>query len=280
MRLPALAIGCFQRQCQEDIDRIWTFMENKTPAELQSDHSIRILGGFRNTLWLQFSQMNRAWRNHKPSDGDADIQTLAKLGTIVESTRIAVTHVLKILGDVLSKQLLWRSNASSDPNPYTSLSQFLRPAMPSAASNSPFAQKLPCPGNAASPTSHMSTTIRSGRPDHVMSKMPTKERKTTVHLTSAARTRPKSPSAPTGERKTTSHLVARTRPKSNSILKEPIEQNLPRATPSLFRLTRTHTPPMGGDGPMPRVRHGAKRWWSKDRHTHLQARTGRGTQNW
>ena len=87
--------------------------------------------------------------------------------------------------------------------------------------------------------------------------MPTRERKATVHLTSAARTRPKSPSAPTGERKTTSQFVARTRLQSNLIPKEPIEQSLPKATPPLFRLTRTHTPPMGGDGPMPRVRHGA-----------------------
>ena len=59
--------------------------------------------------------MNRAWRNHRPSDSDADIQTLAKLSTIVESMKIAVTHVLKVSGDALSNQLLWRSNASSDP---------------------------------------------------------------------------------------------------------------------------------------------------------------------
>ena len=119
MRLPVLAIGCFQRHCQEDIDRIWTFMENKTPADLQSNHSIRILGGFRNTLWLQFSQMNRAWRNHRTSDGDMDIQTLAKLGTIVESIRIAVAHVLKVSGDAISNQMLRRSDAPSNPNPYT-----------------------------------------------------------------------------------------------------------------------------------------------------------------
>ena len=130
MRLPALAIGCFQRQCQEDIDRIWTFMENRTPAELQSDYSIRILRGFRNTLWLQFSQMSRAWRRHDPNDGDADIQILAKLGTIVESTRVAVSHVLRISNDVLSKQSLRRPDASSDPNPYTSLSQFHRAVVP------------------------------------------------------------------------------------------------------------------------------------------------------
>ena len=137
MRLPALAIGCFQRQCQEDIDRIWTFMENRAPAELQSDYSKRILRGFRNTLWLQFSQMSRARRRHDPNDGDADTQTLAKLGTIVESTRVAVSHVLRISNDVLSKQSSRRPDASSDPNPYTSLSQFHRPVVPSTLPDPP-----------------------------------------------------------------------------------------------------------------------------------------------
>ena len=101
MRLPVQANGSFQRHCLEDINRIWNFMENKTPEDLRSSHSIRILGGFRNTLWLQFSQMNRAWRNHKPNDGDADIHTLAKLGTIVETMRV-VAHVLKVSGDAIS----------------------------------------------------------------------------------------------------------------------------------------------------------------------------------
>ena len=91
MKLPTLAIGCFQRQCQEDIDRIWMFMDGRTPAELQSDHFIRTLKGFRNSLWLQFSQMSRAWRYHDPYEGDADVRTLARLGTIVEATRVAST---------------------------------------------------------------------------------------------------------------------------------------------------------------------------------------------
>ena len=158
MRLPALAIGCFQRQCQEDIDRIWTFMETRTPAELQSDYSIRILGGFRNTLWLQFSQMSRAWRHHDPNNGDADAQTLAKLGTIVESTRVAVSHVLKISGDVLSKQLSRRSDASSDPGPYTSLSQFHRAVAPSTPSDPPPVRELLYLNNTAGLTSHMPPT--------------------------------------------------------------------------------------------------------------------------
>ena len=149
MRLPVQAIGSFQRQCQEDIDRIWAFMEDKTPANLRSSHSIRILGGFRNTLWLQFRQMSRAWRNHKPDDSDVSIQTLARLGTVVESMRIAVTHVLKVSDNALSEGLSWRSNAPSDPNPYTSLSKFHRTVMPSAHPDSPLARKLPHPGSVA-----------------------------------------------------------------------------------------------------------------------------------
>ena len=126
MRLPVQAIGSFQRQCQEDIDRIWAFMEDKTPANLRSSHSIRILGGFRNTLWLQFRQMSRAWRNHKPDDSDVSIQTLARLGTVVESMRIAVTHVLKVSDNTLSEGLSWRSNTPSDPNPYMSIPNFTK----------------------------------------------------------------------------------------------------------------------------------------------------------
>ena len=143
MKLPVQAIGSFQRQCQEDIDQIWAFMEDKTPADFRSSHSIRILGGFRNTLWLQFSQMSRAWHNYKPDDSDVSIQTLARIGTIVESTRIADTHVLKVSGDALSEGLSWRSDAPSDPNPYTSLSQFHQTVMPSAHPDSPLARKLP-----------------------------------------------------------------------------------------------------------------------------------------
>ena len=232
-------------------------MENKTPAKLQSDRFIRTLRGFRNTLWLQFNQMSRAWRYHDPNDGDADIQTLAKLGTIVESTRVAVSHVLKISGDVLSKQLLQRSDASSDPNPYTSLPKFHRAVRPSSPPYPPLAQKLPYSGSTAGLTSHISSTVRSGRPNDDTSEISTRERKTTVHLTSAARTRPKSPAAPTREHKMTTHLVTRTQQEPNSLLKKPIEQNLPRAMPSLYRSTRMHTPPVGGNGSMPRVRHGA-----------------------
>ena len=164
MKLPTLAIGCFQRQCQEDIDRIWMFMEGRTPAELQSDHFIRTLKGFRNSLWLQFSQMSRAWRYHDPYEGDADIRTLAKLGTIVEATRVAVSHVLKISGDVLSKQLSQKSDAASDPSPYTSLSQFHRAVRPPYPPCPPPAQKLPYSDSTAGLIYHTSSAARSRRP--------------------------------------------------------------------------------------------------------------------
>ena len=98
------------------------YESDKTPADFRSSYSIRILGGLRNILWLQFSQMSRAWRNHKPDDSDVSIQTLARLGTVVESMRIAITHVLKVSDNALSEGLSWRS----DPNPYTSLPNFTK----------------------------------------------------------------------------------------------------------------------------------------------------------
>ena len=176
--------------------------------------------------------MNWAWRNHRPSDDDADIQTLAKLGTIVESMRIAIAHVLKVSGDAISNQLLWRSNEPADPNPYTSLSQFHRTVMPSAHPDSPLARKLPHSGSAASRACHMSPKPSSRQTDYITSKVTSGERKTTVQ--SAARTRPKSTSVPTGERETTVHSAAPTRPKLTSVPTEAIEQRQQKATPSFI----------------------------------------------
>ena len=129
-------------------------------------------------------------------------------------------------------RLLWRSNAPSDPNPYTSLSQFHRTVKPSAHPDSPLARKLPYPGSAGSRASHMSPTPSNGRPHYVTSKVTSGERKTTVH--SAARTRPKSTSVPKRECKTTVHSAACTRPKSKSVPTEATEQSQPKATPSLI----------------------------------------------
>ena len=60
--------------------------------------------------------MSSAWGNHKPEDGNADVTTLAKLGTIVESTRVAVAHILNVSGDAISNQILWRSTEAFDPS--------------------------------------------------------------------------------------------------------------------------------------------------------------------
>ena len=232
-------------------------MEDRTLAELRSDHFIRTLKGFRNTLWLQFSQMSRAWRHHDPYEGDADIRTLAKLGTIVEATRVAVSHVLKVSGDVLSEQLSQKSDAASDPNPYTSLSQFHRAVRPPYPPYPPSTQKLPYSDSTAGLIYHTSSAARSRRPNGDTSKMSTGERKTIIHLTSAARTRPKPPTTPTREQKTTTHTITRTQQEPNSLLMKPIEQNLQRAMPSPYRSTKIHTSPAGEDGSMPYDGHGA-----------------------
>ena len=233
------------------------FMEGRTPAELQSDHFIRTLKGFRNTLWLQFSQMSRAWRYHDPYEGDADIRTLARLGTIVEATRVAVSHVLKISGDVLSEQLSQKSDTASDPSPYTSLSQFHRAVRPPYPPCPPPAQKLPHSDSTTDLIYHASPATRGRRPNDDASKMSTGERKTIIHLTSAARTRPKPPTTHIREQKTTTHLITRTQQEPNSLLMKPIEQNLQRTMPPLYRPTKMHNSPAGEDGSMPYDGHGA-----------------------
>ena len=145
MRLPALAIDSFRRNCHVDIERIWKFMDHKTPEELRAGHSIRILQSLRETLWLQWSQMNTAWQNHNPADGNADISVLARLGAIVEATRVAVEHVLRISGDAISIQIPWRPATPIDPDlaRYTALSDFHCRVMTSAHKDSPHARKSP-----------------------------------------------------------------------------------------------------------------------------------------
>ena len=180
--------------------------------------------------------MSSAWGNHKPEDGNADVTTLAKLGTIVESTRVAVAHVLNVSGDAISNQILWRSTEAFDPNPYTALSQCHRKVMPSA--HSPHARKLPKPDGAAGRASHTSYTPSSGQPDHVTRVVTSgQERKATVH--------PKVP----------------TRPNQVYVTKfaatETSEQEKPEATPTFIRLPKRHVLPIGGGIPTPDIsRHG------------------------
>ena len=49
--------------------------------------------------------MNEAWQTHIPADGNVDIDVLACLDAIVEATRVAVVHVLRISGDAISIQI-------------------------------------------------------------------------------------------------------------------------------------------------------------------------------
>ena len=123
MGLPVQAIDSFLRSCLEDIDKIWSFMENKTSEELRSSHSIRVLGGLRSTLYLsidrlelQFNQMSSAWRERNPGDGNANTDVLARLDKIVESTRVAVAHVLRYLDDTMSYQSPRRPDVAFGPN--------------------------------------------------------------------------------------------------------------------------------------------------------------------
>ena len=97
------------------------------------------MGGFRNSLWLQFIQMSSAWRNHKPEDSNADITTLARLGMIVEITVVVVAHALNVSGEAISIQTPWRPAEAFDPNPYTALSDFHRKVMTSAHPDLPHA---------------------------------------------------------------------------------------------------------------------------------------------
>ena len=91
--------------------------------------------------------MNAAWHNHKPADGNADIDTLARLGAIVE----VVAHALQTSGDAISIQIPWRPAAPSDPDLacYTALSDFQCRVMTSAHKDSPHAWKSPNTGGTA-----------------------------------------------------------------------------------------------------------------------------------
>ena len=42
--------------------------------------------------------MDTAWCNHNPKDGNVGMETLARLGKIVEAMRVAVDGVLQVSG--------------------------------------------------------------------------------------------------------------------------------------------------------------------------------------
>ena len=169
MRLPALTIDSFRRSCHADIERIWKFMDLKTPEELRAGHSIRTLQSFRETLRLQWSQMDAAWQNHHLADSDADITVLEGLDAIVEATRVAIIHVLRISGDAISTQIPWRPAAPFDPviPPYSALSDFHCRVMDSAHKDSPYARQSPNTGGAAKGADQASFAFSNRQPTQV-----------------------------------------------------------------------------------------------------------------
>ena len=92
-------------------------MDRKTPEELRADHSMRGLQILRGTLQLHWGQMNEAWRTHNPADGNVDVRVLAHVDAIVEATKVAVVHDLRMSGEAISIQIPWRPTIPMDPNP-------------------------------------------------------------------------------------------------------------------------------------------------------------------
>ena len=237
MRLPVQAIDSFHRSCLADIDPVWSFMEHKTSEELWSSQSVRILGGFRNSLWLQFIQMSSAWRNHKPEDSNADITTLARLGMIVEITVVVVAHALNVSGEAISIQTPWRPAEAFDPNPYTALSDFHRKVMTSAHPDLPHAWRPLQPSGPAVTASHMWSTPSSGQSGYVM------------HAVTSGQ-----------ELKGTFHHTVQTRPNPTYVTKsaaaETINLKRPEATLTFIRPSRRPFLSMGRGSPTSQVRHG------------------------
>ena len=149
MRLPIQAIDSFQRGCLEDIDTIWSFMDNKTPEELRSSHSIRVLGGLLSTLYLlidrlelQYHQMRSVWRGRNQGDGNANAKVVARLEMIAGSTRVAAARVLRYLDDKMSYQSPQRPNVALGSNVHIHASppMYQHQAIPSAHRDLPHIQ--------------------------------------------------------------------------------------------------------------------------------------------
>jgi hypothetical protein len=63
------------------------------------------LGRLCTTLWQQWRHMYVARCNHSPSDRNTDMETLAKLGKIVEATGMDIVDVLLVSGCTLEAKL-------------------------------------------------------------------------------------------------------------------------------------------------------------------------------
>ena len=80
--------------------------------------------------------MSSAWRQYSPNDDNGDNNgTVARLNRSIESTRVAVAHVLQSSGKAIVYRAPWRPEEYFDLD--TSLAQFRHKVMPFAHRDSP-----------------------------------------------------------------------------------------------------------------------------------------------
>ena len=85
------------------MENVKRFLANHHPDNLAAGSGLLAvkLERLRTTLWQQWHRMDTAWCNHNQSDGNVDMETLTKLGKIMEATGMAIVDVLLISGYVL-----------------------------------------------------------------------------------------------------------------------------------------------------------------------------------
>ena len=66
---------------------------------------------------VQWRRMETAWCNHDPKDGDVGGETLARLGTIVEATGVAVVDTLRFSRRFLEEERAVECPESTPPVP-------------------------------------------------------------------------------------------------------------------------------------------------------------------
>ena len=66
-------------------------------------------------MWQQWRRMDTAWCNHNSSDRNVGMETVAKLGKIVEATGRAAVQVLQVSGYILEAE-----HGAESPTPTTS----------------------------------------------------------------------------------------------------------------------------------------------------------------
>ena len=242
MRPSTVAIYSSQRRCQEAIDELWSFTENKTAEELKIDPSMHILVNLRNNLLLQCSEMISAHRNHDPGDGNANNAASQRLNMIVESTRAYINQVLKELDDKLMRKTTRTPNMFVPPGrgayqePYTSLSQF-HPVRSPAYLDSPKTQRTLYAGSVAGRNSQEPHTYTpcGRRPDYFTQEVVSRQtgKTTTPHIPTS--------SSGTGNGRQLGAVSAFTRPTGRQLLQRTPQVASNRPTPDVVLKRSTTT---------------------------------------